>query len=492
MTKKVLIASANPWSFCMAVEREYSRRHADVTVDALNMFPLCSSVSPHWRRRDVVFERINRKYERFVAPVVNGRDITSDIQVNQHDVPEIPSLFADLVKYQIGDARIGLAVLSSVSSATTIQIPDTLDEFGPYLQSSWKSAHLSFQVAEAVRQRGYDRVYIFNGRLCYSRPFCDVVGRSAEVIRYEQGSAGNKFIESAVSVHDPAVLADLMLAHDVDEAAGESFYTERMGRKPGTEVALLTASQVKDSLPSDIAEGEVVTFFTSCTDELWFVADKPPYGDFGSQFEISLALAEICRSRGLKLVIRLHPHLRFKHSSWVREWNLEQLAAMGAVVLQPEDSHDSYALVRASKCIVTTGSTIGFEASFLGIPTAVVGTWVGGCLGASVVANSREELADFIANPVLLPQARSRAIAYGSFYKRGGTLLPELDVGSHPGEARIAGRIVDPVRWAAHKVRSLKRRTPANPDALDLRTGMQGGRVLLPPHTNYAQAVKKR
>ena len=62
------------------------------------------------------------------------------------------------------------------------------------LPKAWKSAHFSLQADQALSGRGYDEVYIFNGRHCCSRPFCDIFSQSARVWRYEQGATGNSFV----------------------------------------------------------------------------------------------------------------------------------------------------------------------------------------------------------------------------------------------------------------------------------------------------------
>lgn len=206
---------------------------------------------------------------------------------------------------------------------------------------------------------------------------------------------------------------------------------------------------------------------------------------------MALALADICRGAGLQLVIRLHPHLRFKHVSWKREWDFPELERRGAIILAPDDPSDSYAIVRSAHSVVTTGSTIGLEASYLGTPSVVIGSWVGGQLGATAVAGNPEELARFIADSQLRANARGRALLFGSFYRTGGKLLPELDVGSHPNLARIDGRIVDPIRYTAQKMRFMFRRRPDDPQALDVKSGLQAGRVVLAPGTDYSAAYGK-
>ena len=490
MTQRVLIASGNPWSFCVAVERDIARALAGARVDALDLFTLCSRASPHWRTRDKIIETLNRKYRRLVLPVINGHDITGGVRIDAA-VPALPRSYEELRAYELDGAKIGLAVLSTVSSLTTIQFPEGLHEYGSVLQPAWRSAHQSLRIGKAVRALGYDKVVIFNGRHCYSRPFCDVLADDAEVIRYEQGSAGNRYIAAATSVHEPESLARIIEAHPFELSAGEAFFRSRLKREDTNEVGFFTAAQQDGALPRGMMKGRTVAFFTSSSDEMHAVTDHALYGSFATQNDVALALADICRAAGLQLVIRLHPHLRFKHLSWKREWNFPELERRGAIILAPDDPSDSYAIVRAAHSVVTTGSTIGLEAAYLGTPSVVIGSWVGGQLAATAVANGPEELAHFIADPQLPANAQERALLFGSFYRTGGKLLPELDVGSHPNLARIDGRIVDPIRYAAQKMRFRFGGQPDDPRALDVKSGLQAGRVVLAPGTNYSAAYGK-
>lgn len=476
----------------MAVEREFARANGDAQVDALNLFVLCSRASPHWRRRDRVIETINRKINRFVIPAINGRDITGKINLAGAPIPPLPESYAATRAYEIAGAKIGLATLSSASSLTTIERPSALSEFGAILKPAWKSAHISQRIGQAVRDLHYDRIVIFNGRHCYSRPFCDAVeDGGAEVIRYEQGSAGNRYIAAAAPVQSPAALAQLIDQHAFDAGAADLFFRQRMEKNPASEVSLFTARQTAGSLPPEMVEGGAVSFFTSSSDEMLALSDDPPFGSFANQYAVALALADACRAHGLQLLVRLHPHLRFKHAAWKREWNFDELARRGALVLHPEDASDSYAIAQTSKAVVTTGSTVGIEAAYLGIPSAVVGDWVGGRISACVVTRDRDELATFISDPRLPAGAREGALKFGSFYRTAGELLPELDVGTHPNFARIGGRIVDPVRFAAQKARFLFRPHSVDPSELDIRSGIQGGRVVLAPGTDYSSAYGK-
>ena len=451
--KKILVASMNPWAFCMAVEADVARSHAGDRVDLVNMYRLCSRYSPHWRPLDRAIEAVNRKIERFVRPAINGEEITGRLAATPVTVPPVPETFEALRGYKLEGAHIGLGVLSSVTSVTTIREPTHLDEYGSALPRAWDAAHRSFHLAKAIAAMSYDEIWVFNGRHCYARPFCDVLERSATVMRYEQGSTGNSYVAADRMVFDPEVFARLVRANPFDPALGEAFYRERLERVPGNEAELFTGEQIPGYLP---VEGErIVSFFTSSTDEMYSVKDEPTFGVYARQSDAALAVAEQCSRLGYRLVIRMHPHLQYKSDAWRREWDFEALAKLGTMVVEPADPCDSYALVRASHCVFTVGSSVGVEAAYLGVPNAVVGLWTHGPMGTSAVVRDAGEIAAFISDPVLPDGAHEAALRYGSFCKRAGKLLPELRFGDHPNLATIDGRPVDPVRYAVQKLRVL-------------------------------------
>lgn len=492
MAHRSLIVSANPWSFCMAVERDLARRHAADQVDVLNLFKLCSRSSPHWRLRDKVIESVNRKIDRLVLPVITGHQLTLDVSIIDDDLPRLPHNYDELRSYERYGAKIGLAVLSSVASLTTIEHAVSLNEYGRALKSAWRSAHRSARIGQVVRTLGYDKVFIFNGRHCYSRPFCDIMEVEAEVIRYEQGSAGNRYISASTPIHKPETTTNLIHSHAFDRIAAQHFFEERLARSPRTEVQLFTDQQRPGLVPQDMEPGSAVSFFTSSADEMCAIVGSPALGEFGSQYAVALALADICNARGYQLFVRLHPHLRFKNRAWEREWDFDELKRRGATIIAPGDPIDSYEIVRSSKLVITAGSTIGVEATYLGVPNAVVGRTVSGCLGACSVANSRQELAKFVGSPSLPPHARERALWFGSYHNTAGTLLPELDVGIHPNLAQIDGQVVDPIRHFVQKLRFFFGSKPPNPQRVDIKSGLQAGRVVLAPGTDYSSAIKRQ
>jgi hypothetical protein len=288
---------------------------------------------------------------------------------------------------------------------------------------------------------------------------------------------------TARSLYEPANLARIIESYPVDERAGAEFFEERMSRTGSWDSRFFTAHQTPGRIPEQLRGRPLVTFFNSSVDELYAIRDEIRFGSFMSQNEAALALAGICRDEGKAFAIRFHPHLKYKHSSWRHEWDFAALEARGTVLVMPDDPTDSYALLRASESVLSCGSTISFECSYLGVPNASIGEALSGAMGVSSTVEDELQLREFVRAPSLPLDAARKALALGSFYKRGATPVIGLDVGEHPNLARIDGRIVDPVRYAVQRARGwagrLGGRVPAN------RSGIIEGRVTLPSGARY-------
>ena len=487
MAKRILIASANPWSFALAVERQLAREHAGDTVDLLDLWSICGRFSPHWSKRDRIIERLNCKIARFIRPVISGREVTREVAPKHAAVPPVPRELSNLRHYGVDGLPIGLAILSSVFELTTVHGARTPADYGGLFEDAWQSAHLSLQIGKAVAQLGYDRVYIFGGRHCYSRPFVDAAAKAGEVLRYEQGGTGTAFVMSEKSIYEPGNLARIIAACPVDEQAGAEFFEERLNRTGTWDASFFTSGQTPGRIPEALRGRPLVTFFNSSVDELYAIKDEIRFGSFATQYEAVLALARVCRDEGKNFAVRFHPHLQYKHPSWRREWDFAALEALGAVLIEPGDPTDTYALARASESVISCGSTISFECSYLGIPNAVIGEGISNTMGASATIGDEEELGAFVRSPSLPRGARRIALALGSFYKKGATPVSGLDPAAHPNLSLIDGRIVDPIRYAVQRARELVGRMTGR--AAENRSGIVEGRVTLPSGRRYRNAA---
>jgi hypothetical protein len=448
---KQLIISTNPWPFWIAVERNIASRHGGIVVDALNAFSLINrkAAYPGWRWSDRLAEVLDRKFERFVAPVLSGENITHKFNITVKPPPLCKSV-DELRRYvhPVTGSRLGLAALSSAMSLSRIGLTERTLDFGRSLADAWRVAHFANDLASQLNETEYKEVYIFNGRHCFSRPFCDVLSGKVRLLRYEAGALPNSFILSDRSLHDPDSLAALIRSHQVDQNQRGLFFQERMERKVGNDAHKFTSEQVVDLLPEVVSrcDRDVVAFFNSSTDEYFAISETMKFGPFETQSQVALELAKICAKLGKLLVIRLHPNLKSADPSWRKEWEFDELRSLGACVLLPEDPVDSYALMRRSSVVVTCGSTMGVEAAYQGIPSVTVGRYLSTAVGATVEAKNADEMKNFVMNPVHHPAQCDAAIAYGSFFKVSGQEIYNINSLADGLCEKIDGRYVSRCR----------------------------------------------
>jgi hypothetical protein len=446
-----LIVSTNPWPLFIGVERLLAQGTKDIqTVDGLNALGLIIKLSkyPGWRWRGRIVERVTRKYERFVRPALTGQDITAKLTLSIRP-PTMPARIDELRCYRHPEtgARLGLAALSSALSITRISFADLTEEVGEPLVDAWRVAHYAHELACKIRGSQYDEIFVFNGRHCYVRPFCEVLSGESKIIRYESGALPGSYIVSDKSLHDPDAIAASIKAHLVNRQAGAEFFRQRSERRPGNDAHKFTSGQQAGFIPEFMSKsrGDTIVLFTSSTDEYLSITEELRYGPFFTQGDIAEELAKISRELGKRFVVRLHPNLRGAHKSWWREWNFDTLERFGAFIVRPEDPTDSYALMRNSAGIVTCGSTIGIEAAYAGIPSISVGRFLGSALGATLEATSIDDLRSFIGQPTHFSNQVEAAILYGSYYMTSGNIIPGFSPGASAEYARIEGKLVDPV-----------------------------------------------
>ena len=432
--KKILVISCNPDPLCIAAEVVLIRnRRGNATVSALNLNQAIGSVSEANTVRDKLYEFIDRKYTRFIVPEINGRDLTKSFAQDAVKIPALP-LSIDMVrKHKIADVNLGLAALSSAASLSRCTSERSCD-YGFSLQRAWRIAHLSYYAALKLTTLNFDEVFIFNGRHAISRPIVEVLECKAKFTYYEFDPQRQCYLLFDKKIHLPETLADLIKNHLYNYDAAEEFFVSAINRKLGTDSAKFTSNQKVGLLPQGLGGQEVISFFSSSPDEFFAITDDARISDdFSDQFDVALFCAQECRRAEKKLVIRLHPHLLKKHPSWREEWNFSVLQDLDATIIYPEDKVDSYALISRSSGVITCGSTIGIEAAYQSVPSAVVGNFLSVHIGCAMNASARQDLAGFISCPQVEVGAKEHALLYGSYIAstRGNEIVGLTMRGGH-------------------------------------------------------------
>ena len=112
-----------------------------------------------------------------------------------------------------------------------------------------------------------------------------------------------------------------------------------------------------------------VIFFISCQDEYYSYEKVGNSKIFRSQEECILKLDKICKKLGLKLIIKLHPHLKFK-SKFVLEGLNETIETLDNTCIL-KSNINAFKFLNPNAKVLTWVSTVG-EAKYLGFSSASV------------------------------------------------------------------------------------------------------------------------
>lgn len=447
--------SCNPNPVCIAAEVAIIRsRRRDATISALNLNQVIGSVSPADTIRDKLYEFIDRKYTRFIVPEINGSDLTKELVRDGIDIPRLPSTIDIIRKYKIAQVNIGLAALSTAASFSGCTSENSSD-YGSSLERAWRVSHLTYYTGLDLAKFGFDEVFIFNGRFAISRPIVEALKCKVKCTYYEIDSQRKGYLLFDREIHLVENTAALIKDHLYNAEAAEKFFLSAINREQGTVSAQMTSNQQVNLLPQRLGKQEVISFFSSSSDEYFAISDDARISDdFHNQFDVALFCANECRKTKKKLVIRLHPHLLKKHHSWRNEWDFSALQALGVTIVWPNDKVDSYALISRSSGVITCGSTIGIEAAYRSVPSAVVGDFLSGHLGCAVKTSVRKDIANFINCPRLKVGAKKLALRYGSYVASNrGVKIAGLTM--HKGHYYFEGKKISPSRQFTSKLKAL-------------------------------------
>lgn len=140
---------------------------------------------------------------------------------------------------------------------------------------------------------------------------------------------------------------------------------------------------------------KLVTYYVSSDFELIGIPELDEAFEV-DQFSLVLALAQWAREGLFRLVIRLHPNMLNSPNSELKKYqNLTGLNDLVYTVM-PNDKIDSYSLAKISNVVVSYGSTIGLEASYLGTNSVVCGASHYHSFGVAKHVSNLKELSDIL------------------------------------------------------------------------------------------------
>lgn len=278
-------------------------------------------------------------------------------------------------------------------------------------------------ILRIIEDRNIDRVYVHNGRAsAYHAVILAAKATGTHFSIFEWTPNKDRFhlvnddlLHRAERYHDEVESVCSAASEAEIITAGTDFYSKRFAMS-------------KDILGTHLEKRTVVSppkeFFDEQRRVVFFSTSEFEYTDdwlskFGPQIEIVQYLANALGKAGIKLFVRIHPHMAGSDDNQM--WSV--LARNANVILFPANSNiNSYELMQEADCIVTCGSTVGGEAAFLGKKVVLLGWAIYERLGCAIIPSSLNEAVEIIADSnICAPlDAKLGALRYAYWFMHYG------------------------------------------------------------------------
>jgi hypothetical protein len=342
------------------------------------------------------------------------------------------SKFKDIIElrnFKKDDFDLGLAVSSSLT--TLFRDPEIdLNKNATLIRNFVENADSLYQYFQRILTKlKPDLVYIFNGRFAYDRALlraCTKFNIKAYV--HERGSSIHKYMLYANTLpHDIAYITTLInnywdnniITYDKYEV-GKQFYNERINGIEQSWYSFII-NQKNEELPGnwDTSKRNIV-IFNSSEDEFSAIGPEWKLAFYKSQLEGIKDIISIIKesnSNAYRLYLRMHPNLRNVSNGSVTE--LLDLPEQAIFVIPPESQVSTYTLISQSEKVISFGSTVGIEATFLHKPSILLGSSMYMNLNATYNPATREEFLSLLFQD-LKPKELNNALKYGHYMKSFG------------------------------------------------------------------------
>jgi hydroxymethylpyrimidine pyrophosphatase-like HAD family hydrolase len=369
-----------------------------------------------------IFSSLNFEISKNLEqPNVKAKKHTSELQnklvkvKNLSDLKNVLSLEKDLMS----------AIINELT--TTISgYPENLEPHIPQIHRIIHSyIHVFYSVIDEIRKLNLDKVIIFNGRFLHEKAVESACrATKTEAIFYE--TLRNRIVISGKNFHNREQIAINMfeLWNSFENSAykeeiGEQYF-ERM-RSKNNIFFISNPENLGEILEND---REYVVFYTSSDDEiagLWDENSRP----LGEQVDAINKLIEYFKQvTRYKLIIRIHPNLINKSKTEQLRWSkFEQ--SENIQIIAADKKIDSYELMMKSSGVMSYGSTIGLEAAYNKIPSAVLCHSFYDLLGPVDLVLSIDDLTEWIEkldelSDVELNRRKTSALIRGFYMSKAG------------------------------------------------------------------------
>jgi hypothetical protein len=342
-------------------------------------------------------------------------------------IQQTPKVFAnvtELKKLKVDDYEIGYSVASSIISH--------FRDPNPNLDPKWVELYIIgclgvyFSMINYLKAHPTDIVYAFNGRLSHTKAVLQAC-KSLQVtcILHERGNSMSFYsLFENTSIHDLKNTQRLMSESwnnaDPKErlAIATQWFNTRIGGKMENWFSFLEKQTFE--LPDSWDENKRnILICNSSEDEFASLNDEWKNPLYINQTDGILKIINDTKDiENIHIYLRIHPHL-----AKVDNGDLRILLAINSphlTIIPAQSLISTYNLVNHASQVITFGSTIGMEATFLRKPSILAGKAFYYNLGGTYDPNSHEELIGLLKQD-LAPKPIEIALMFAYFFGTFGT-----------------------------------------------------------------------
>ena len=335
----------------------------------------------------------------------------------------------DLKKINYRGINIGYAVHSSTITTFRdhiFKLNERKDFIISSLISSIKTLDILFEISP-------DHVYTFNGRVSHYNAIKNFAQHlNIDYSIFEISANKNKYLllknkplhsVDSYTNQIEEIWRSSKLELNEKEKQAKFFFDLNSGRLKDTSFNINVFS--KDEVNKKIerfrsTNKRVISIFNASRNEFECVEEWNKEKFYEDDEDL---INEVCeyfkKNKELLFILRVHPNLKFLKKT--QSNNIKKLSKnKNLIIIPPEEKLSSYGLIRISDLIITFGSTIGVESTYMGKKTITIGDSLYKNLDCTYTPKSFNELIDLIKDDKLIPKPLPSTYKYGFYILNNG------------------------------------------------------------------------
>ena len=321
---------------------------------------------------------------------------------------------------------VGWSILSSLISYTRDPFVNLVDYKSVIINLYNDSIRVYETAKKSILLNQYDRIYLFNGRLSYTRGLYRLGQKyGVETIVHERGSTPDKY-ELFVNT-TPHNIDDFYIRVNQYWKKSNVFYRYFIGKKffinkiNGFSGSWESFSKnfSKNKLPDGFNKSfNNIVVFTSSEDEFVSIDSSWKNPFFKSQVEgLDFLCKEISKNNNqYKLYIRIHPN-----SKNIKDYYLKLIYDLkkynNVVIIPPDSTINSYSLLFEADKVITFGSTMTIEAVFWRKPVILLGKGLYYNFKGPIIPENLNQIKELLFSNDMPKVTRLDAIKIGYYFR---------------------------------------------------------------------------